>query len=207
MSVSHQEIDIKPVFSAACYLRHRNPAVSEIVQMTHTKLNMEVVAAILEGALRLLPPDNTPEGRQMRRQKEQEKAEHARKAEDDFVEQIRQFQPAMLDETEQKQQISAAQEAGNISIVRATPDVLFIRPTEINGIICHWIEYKNSFGFKQNPFVQQKIKKQCRTYASLFGPGIIVYKLGFEELLLNIEGVYTFREREVLLWVGRQSST
>jgi hypothetical protein len=63
------------------------------------------------------------------------------------------------------------------------------------------------FGFKANPFVQAKIREQCRRYASLFGPGMIVYRLGFETGLLGgIEGVHVAREREVCLWMGRQRS-
>jgi hypothetical protein len=85
--------------------------------------------------------------------------------------------------------------------IRATPDVLFVEPTDINGVVCHWIEYKNMFGFKQNPFVQSKIKQQCRRYALLFGSGIVVYRLGFESSLLNLEGVHVMREQEISLWI------
>jgi hypothetical protein len=197
---------IKPVFKAACYSRFQEPVAADIIRTTRTTLEPDIVAAILEGALRLLPVDSTPEGQRIRREKEQAKAEHARKAENDFVEHVRRLQPAMLDETQQKQRILAAKESGSPLKLLATPDILFDEPTEINGAACHWIEYKNMFGFKQNPFVQQKIKQQCRRYASLFGAGIIIYRLGFEVRLLDIEGVRVMRERDVSFWVSQQIS-
>jgi hypothetical protein len=197
---------IKPVFKAACYSRFREPVAADIIRTTRTTLEPDIVAAILEGALRLLPVDTTPEGQQTRREKERAKAEHAQKAENDFVEQVRRLQPAMLDETQQKQRILAARESGSPLEIRATPDVLFHEPTEINGAVCHWIEYKNMFGFKQNPFVHSKIEQQCRRYASLFGTGIIVYRLGFEVRLLDVEGVHVMHERDVSFWIGQRIS-
>jgi hypothetical protein len=197
---------IKPVFKAACYSRFREPVAADIIRTTGTTLEPDVVAAILEGALRLVPVDSTPEGQQIRREKERAKAEQAQKAENDFVAQVRRLQPAMLDETQQKQRILAAKESGSPLGILATPDILFIVPTEINGADCHWIEYKNMFGFKQNPFVQSKIKQQCRKYASLFGAGIIVYRLGFETRLLDIEGVRVMHERDISFWISQQIS-
>ena len=64
--------------------------------------------------------------------------------------------------------------------------------------MCTWLEYKNYFGFRSNPFVASASKKQYQKYAAQIGPGAVVYRLGFESGHVNIDGVMTFREKEVL---------
>jgi hypothetical protein len=188
---------IKPVFKAACASRHAGPDVADIIEATRTTLPPAIVSAILDGALRLLPVDTSAEGKKVRREEQQARARRAQHAEDEFVAAVRRFQPAMLDEAQRRRRAASV----------ATPDVLFPGPTEFAGEMCRWVEYKDMFGFKANPFVQAKIREQCRRYASLFGPGMIVYRLGFETGLLGgIEGVHVAREREVCLWIGRQRS-
>ncbi len=76
---------IKPVFRAACALRFSNPGVTDIIDRTNTRLDREIVGAILEGALRLLPVDNTPEGQTTRRANMAAKAEQAMAAEETLV--------------------------------------------------------------------------------------------------------------------------
>lgn len=49
--------NIKIIFQAACAHRHRNPQMEDIIRTTGTDVDREVVSAILEGALRLLPPE------------------------------------------------------------------------------------------------------------------------------------------------------
>lgn len=129
------------------------------------------------------------------------KATHALDAEANFVASVRRLHLDLLDEDQQKDRTRAAIEQGTKDIVRLTPDVLFTAPEQILGGLCHWVEYKNTFGFKSNPFLYRKHKAQIRRYVAVFGPGLIVYKLGHEENLFSIEGVQFCREREVLSWI------
>jgi hypothetical protein len=62
--------------------------------------------------------------------------------------------------------------------------------------------FKNYFGFRENPFVASKNKKHFQKYATQIWPGAVVYRLGFETDHVNIDGVMTFREREVLQNLG-----
>jgi hypothetical protein len=78
-----------------------------------------------------------------------------------------------------------------------TPDVLFRKPTLICGHLCSWLEYKNSFGFRSNPYVAASTRKQLLKYATQIGPGAVVYKHGFETGHLSIHEVMSFREKEV----------
>lgn len=192
---------VKPVFQAARALRFSQPAVSDVVRRSNTALDAEIVSAILEGALRLLPPDNTPYGQEKRRRQMMLKAAHALDAETNFVALVRRLHFDLLDERQQSDRIKAAIEEGIKDIVRLTPDVLFIRPARIFGSLCHWLEYKNTFGFKSNPFLHRKHKAQLCRYVAAFGPGLVVYKLGHEENLFSVEGVQFCREREVLMWI------
>ena len=41
-------------------------------------------------------------------------------------------------------------------------------------------------------------KSQYQKYGAQIGPGAVVYRLGFESGHVNIDGVMTFREKEVL---------
>ena len=85
-----------------------------------------------------------------------------------------------------------------------TPDILFLVPIVINGVLCHWIEYKDTFGFQADPFVHKRNCKQYRKYATTFGSGMVVYKLGYQTKLLNIEGGFGFRKAEVIDWISCQ---
>lgn len=105
-----------------------------------------------------------------------------------------------MNEAEQKQRIRKALDNG-FQPVRSTPDILFLQPVHFHGKECRWIEYKNTFGFKKNPFVHSSHRKQLKRYVQDFGAGIIVYKLGFEEKLLNIEGVDYVGEMDVITWL------
>lgn len=53
---------IKPIFKAACALRYYNPTVGDLVRSTISTLDEQILGSILEGALRLLPPDESPKG-------------------------------------------------------------------------------------------------------------------------------------------------
>lgn len=194
---------IRPVFKAAHSLRFSRPQTSTIMKITTTRLDENIVAAILEGALRVLPPDNTPDGLAKRKQEMAVKAAHAATAERTFIESIRRLRPMLLDENEQRQKIGAAMEEGKHDIIKCTPDILFDSPVHLSGFLCHWVEYKNTFGFKQSPFLYRKNKKQLLRYLSTFGPGMVVFKLGFESHLFSIAGLCCFREEEVMRWIDQ----
>ncbi|TKA74651.1 hypothetical protein B0A55_07965 [Friedmanniomyces simplex] len=107
------------------------------------------------------------------------KFEQALAAEEAFLSHLRATGHQLLDEREQRQQIQVAIENDHPTI-RLTPDVLFQCPETICGQVCHWMEYKNTFGFKSNPFVHAKHKAQLHRYVKSFGEGMVVYKLGHE---------------------------
>lgn len=186
---------IAPVFKMACQLRFMQPNVDMILRRIDTQLDHGVISALIEAALRLLPPENTPEGRLEAKERIQQKMERARLHEMSFVDQTRNFGHQILAEDEQKK-----------LQLRPTPDIRFLDPVLIHGHLCHWIEYKSYFGFKANPFIASKNKKQFEKYASELGSGAVVYKLGFEIDHIVVPGIRVFREAEVLHLLGRQTS-
>ncbi|KAK5111166.1 hypothetical protein LTR85_012248 [Meristemomyces frigidus] len=192
---------VKPVFLKACQLRFEKPTPEVVISHTKTRLSYDIVSAILEAALRLLPPDRTADGTLRRQEKAAKKAQRAADAEFAFVDLLLSVDKELLREEEQKEQIRALVERGTLEIVRSTPDVRFSRETSVCGITCRWLEYKNTFGFRSSPFVAAKDKKQFAKYASTFGPGMVVYKLGYERNHIQIEGVHCFREKEVVDWL------
>lgn len=196
---------IRPVFKKACALRFMRPTVQDLIHQSRTQLDIEIVNAILEGALRLVPADPSLQGTIIRKQAEAAKAAQAAKAESAFVRKVRSYQSRLMDEDEQRRAIRAAIDAGEGRIVRATPDILFLEPTMICGTRCKWIEYKNTLGFKDNPFVHKKHKQQLRRYVDNFGNGMVVYKLGFECNLMQVEGLAIQREAVVVGWLQSQS--
>ncbi|KAJ5712952.1 uncharacterized protein N7483_010133 [Penicillium malachiteum] len=177
----------------ACHLRFENPDVNMLLSHIETQLDHMVISALIEAALRLLPPDDTPEGRLEAKERMQRKMERAHLQEVAFVDQVRKFGYQLLTESEQKNHH-----------LRSTPDIRFIQPVSINGQLCHWIEFKNSFGFKSNPFIAAKNKKQLQRYSSELGSGAVVYKLGFEIDHIVAPGIHSFREEEVLDFLGQQ---
>jgi hypothetical protein len=82
--------------------------------------------------------------------------------------------------------------------VPQTPDIRFTPPVLVSGNPCNWIEFKNYFGFPQNPFVAQSEKRQFKRYVTYFGPGAVVYALGYQTNYPNIQGVSVFRAKEFL---------
>jgi hypothetical protein len=176
---------VSPVFAAAVRLRFQYPTVDDILRRTKTELENSIVSALIAAALRLLPVDNTPHGTALRVEKIRIKAAEAKNAEDSFCAELSQRGLTYLREGQQQGEAS-------------TPDVRFLQPTSICGHSCLWLEYKNYFGFRANPFISSKNKKQYRKYAAQIGPGAVIYKLGFETGHVDIDGVMTFREKEVL---------
>ncbi|KAK2731312.1 hypothetical protein FQN57_003453 [Myotisia sp. PD_48] len=183
---------VKPVFALACRLRSSRPNPVTIIQHSRTKLDCAIVSSIIEGALRLPPLDNTPEGIQWRQEKQRMKSEQAQLAEMQFTNSIRNLDYEFQTEAEQRD-----------SMTSPTPDIRFLDPVLISGHLCFWLEYKNYFGFRANPFIASQNKKQLKRYTTTIGPGGVVFKLGFEIGHLNIEGVKAFREEELLQCLKR----
>lgn len=58
-----------------------------------------------------------------------------------------------------------------------TPDILFTDPVVINGVPIRWIDTKNFYGAH---LVDKSIwKRQVKSYVDEWGPGAIVYSMGF----------------------------
>ncbi|KAM0714505.1 hypothetical protein Q7P37_009799 [Cladosporium fusiforme] len=185
-------------------VRYNGPTVQDIIRSTGTALDPEIVGAILEGALRLLPPDESPEGKIARKTKMATKAAQALAAETAFVAKMQGYQPRSSNEAEQREKIRHAIEAGWVDVVKLTPDILFSEVTPLCGFDCNWIEYKNMFGFKSNPFVHKKNKAQLRRYVAAFGKGIVVYRLGYESDHLVVDGLKVMREADLVQWTTLQ---
>ena len=185
---------VTPVFKMACRLRFMKPDVNVLLSYIDTQLDRMIISALIEAALRLLPPDDTPEGRLEAKEIMQQKMERANIQEIAFVNQVRGFGYQFLTEKEQRN-----------GQLRSTPDIRFLEPILIDGHLCHWIEFKNYFGFKSNPFIASKNKKQLKRYSSEIGSGAVVYKLGFEIDHIVIAGIHSFREAEVLHFLEQQS--
>lgn len=189
---------IRPIFNAACRLKHSRPKVADIIELTGTALEPDIVSAITQAALRLPPMDNSPQGIKARRKRDAKITEQALGAEADFLEHFTVRGYRYLSERQQKELNKANQGLKSGFVQRSTPDILFVEPTVICGHPCHWIEYKNFFGFRSNPFVAARNRKQFQRYATAIGPGAVVYKLGYERDHINIKDVQCFRETEVL---------
>ena len=177
---------VTPVFKLALRLSSLEPTVDSIITQTNTQLDYAIVSALMDAALRLEPPDNTPQGIQARAEKNRRRADKAERAEQHFVAFFTRLGYRFLSEAQQK------------GFSNATPDILFAEPILICGCLCRWLEFKDFFGFRANPFIAASNKRQLQKYATQFGPGAVVYKLGFETDHLNIECVTAFREKEVL---------
>lgn len=191
--------DVNQIFSDALRMRFARPDASILVQRMATRIQPEVVAAILEGAARLFPIDNSVGGQAVRREIAAERQRRSAAAELRFVTHIRDIGIEFMDEAEQKQHIRTALDSG-LQPIRSTPDILFAAPIALRGKQCRWIEYKDYFGFRKNPFVHSKNIKQFKRYVKDFGAGMVIYKLGFQENLFEIEGVSYAREAEALAW-------
>jgi len=160
--------------------------VDDILRKTKTELDITIVSSLISAALRNLPIDNTPQGLALRTEKHRIKRAESQQAEDAFCMELSRLGHVYLREQHQQ------------GVGAVTPDVRFETPIPICGHLCLWIEYKNYFGFRSNPFIAAQNKKQYQRYATQIGPGAVVYKLGFETGHVDIDGVMTFREKEVL---------
>jgi hypothetical protein len=178
---------VAPVFDLARRLRFTQPDADTITHRSKTQLDRAIVCSLIDAALRLLPLDNSPDGIQRRREKHRIKLEEAQLAEMQFTESVRNLGYIFLTEMEQRE-----------PMISPTPDIRFLNPIRICGHLCFWLEYKNYFGFRANPFLASQNRKQFKKYTAEIGPGAVVYKLGFETNHLNINRVKAFREKELL---------
>ena len=69
-----------------------------------------------------------------------------------------------------------------------TPDALLSEPMTYNGKKINWVESKASFG--DDTEFRFNSKKQLVPYTNLFGPGVVVYWLGYLDGLKEPENVY-----------------
>ncbi|TKA65111.1 hypothetical protein B0A55_12523 [Friedmanniomyces simplex] len=150
--------------------------VQQLDRQYSTYLCYRTVSAILEAALRLVPVDRGPEGTLQRQQKAAERARRAKDAELAFISLLISIDTKFLREDEQKERIVASIKAGDTDIIRVTPDVLFTQPTNVCGFTCHWIEYKDTFGFRGEPFVAARNKKQIRNVITFGSKEFTVYE-------------------------------
>ncbi len=179
----HRSI-IAPVFACAVRHRYAQPTVDILVRQTKTILDHAIVSALLAAALRLLPVDNSTQGVAIRMEKDRMRAAEAKRAERAFLADFDRLGYDFVGEDEQRGTSSS------------NPDIRFNKPTLICGHLCWWVECKNFFGFRANPYVAQSNKKQFMKYEMQIGPGAVVYKLGYETGHVDLEGVRGFREQD-----------
>jgi hypothetical protein len=178
----------KLVFQAACRTRFANSTVKDLIRLTRNLLDSSIVSATLEGARRLLPPDNSPEGQDLRKVEMVNKALQTLVVETNVIAQLQKFQPlSMLTEQQQKESNRVNTEAGLVNVVKAPPNLLFSKATSLCGFCTNWDEHKNTFGLKSNLCVHGRIKKQPKRYTETFGDGKVVFKLGYELEHLSTE--------------------
>lgn len=125
---------VTPVFKMACRLRFKNPNVDMLLGYIDTQLDHPVISALIEAALRLLPPEITPEGGAEANKRIQSKMAKALLNETTFIGQMRSFRYQFQTESEQKE-----------AHLRPTPDIRFPKPVLIQGRPCYWVEYKSYF--------------------------------------------------------------
>lgn len=184
---------VAPVFRFVCGWRTRLPEVVEIARQTNSTLDHSIILALMEAAQRLNPADNSLAGIESRRIQQRQRAEQAQMSEDAFVEHFRPHGFAFLREFEQRSQARAQGLPP-----QATPDMRFSTPITVCGHLCNWIEYKHYFGFPKNPYVASKEKRQIQKYLTEFGPGAIVFELGFQGGHLKREGINVCRAKDVI---------
>ena len=160
---------------------------------TGTSLEIAIVTALVKAAERLNSLSESREDAQRRAERQRQRSQLAQLAEDAFIENFSRQGFAFATEVQQRQQSKLL---GQHTI--QTPDMRFAYPVMICDLPCNWLEFKDYFGFADNPFVSSSEKKQLKKYILAFGPGAVVYSLGFQSNYPNIEDVRVFRAREVL---------
>lgn len=183
---------VQVIFRFACLHRHEAMDAGSVMRRVHTTLSPEVIKSIIDAALKLLPPDNSPQGRLERQLMEQEKKRRAIQAEDAFVRHLEARYQVIRESDVRRALLDAGARP------HATPDVVFEAPVTIVGAACRWIECKSYFGFGRNPYVAASERKQIKKYVDHLGPGIVVFRLGYEQRHLALDGVRVYREQEMV---------
>lgn len=184
---------IKPVYKLAVQLRRECPTVEDIVLVTGTRLESPIITALVNAAERLNSLSESREDAQRRAERQQQRSQLAQVAEDAFIEHFSRQGFNFATEVQQRQQ---AKHLGQRAT--HTPDMKFTSPVMICGLPCNWLEFKDYFGFPDNPFVSSSEKRQLKKYVLALGPGAVVYSLGFQSNYPNIKDVTGFRAQEVL---------
>jgi hypothetical protein len=65
-----------------------------------------------------------------------------------------------------------------------TPDFLILSDLKINGKIIKWIDAKNFYG-SNIKFDIKKINKQVKKYIDAYGPGCVIFSLGYNKSIQN----------------------
>lgn len=188
---------VKAVFKVALRYRRQSPSFDNTKQILKTHLDDSIVRALWNAAERLNSLDETPEQARLRAETQKERSRLAQLAELSFVQRIRSNGYQVILENEIRLQ---ANEKG--LKLPPTPDMTFVSPILIDGKSCGWLEYKDYFGFPDNPFVAQSEKRQLQKYVRHLGPGAVVYALGFQCRYPNIDGVAVFKASDVLQTLG-----
>lgn len=91
-----------------------------------------------------------------------------------------------LNDIKYKTQEQLAQEQIKKSnIATNTPDFLILDDLFINGKKINWIDAKNFYGL-DTQYIKKRIKHQTKKYIDTWGPGSIIFNLGFSsKLILN----------------------
>ena len=81
----------------------------------------------------------------------------------------------------------------------STPDVLLMDDLYINNRLVRWIDSKNYYGSTASRRFMQSAEKQSSKYEeAFFGPGAIIYRLGFSsELSLKLNNVLTLDQGDL----------
>jgi hypothetical protein len=84
--------------------------------------------------------------------------------------------------TEKQLQKSNARRQQRGLNARPTPDFLFKKPTVVDGVTACWVECKNYYATTENK-VSKKLGflKTAVKYRDAFGPGIMVFRFGFNK--------------------------
>lgn len=69
------------------------------------------------------------------------------------------------------------------NIATNTPDFLILDDLFINGKKINWIDAKNFYGLN-TPYIKKRIKHQTKKYLDAWGPGAIIFNLGFSSKLI-----------------------
>lgn len=82
---------VNSVYATALCLRHRKPTIDDVLRKATLELEDEIVSALIAAVLRTLPIDDTPQGIELRTEKNRARTAEAKDAEDNFCAELTQF--------------------------------------------------------------------------------------------------------------------